>query len=181
MYLLRMTSLIFALGLLVARLFAAPVEAIQTQWDDNGIRTYQVDPFNKVYLEGTFKVVLEQGSQSGLRIKTDEDNYKYIDVQSDAQSQTLKITKKHFDFELFDDTIPIPEKMQPESKLIDQLERKRIQKALMELPENQRFVVILRFIEDWNNEEVSKALQKPVGTIKALQHRALTKLRKSLS
>lgn len=99
MYLLRISSLIFALGLMVAKLFATPVLPVQQAWDDSDTRTYNVQPFTKIHLEGTFKVILEQGSQSGLRIKTDEDNFKYIDVNSDSQSLSLKITKKHFDFE----------------------------------------------------------------------------------
>lgn len=99
MYLLRLTSLIFALGLLVSKLFAVPVMPVQQAWDEPNTRTYQVKPFTKIYLEGTFKVILEQGSQSGLRIKTDEDNFKYIDVQTDAESLSLKILKKHFDFD----------------------------------------------------------------------------------
>lgn len=99
MYLLRISSLIFALGLMVAKLFAAPVTPVEQSWDDTGIRTYKVQPFTKIYLEGTYKVILEQGVQTGLRIKTDEDNFKYIDVQSDAQSLSLKITKKHFDLD----------------------------------------------------------------------------------
>lgn len=98
MYLLRITSLIFALGLLVSKLFAVPVIPVEQSWDDSDTRTYQVQPFTKIYLEGAYKVILEQGSQSGLRIKTDEDNFRYIDVQSDAQSLNLKVTKKHFDF-----------------------------------------------------------------------------------
>jgi hypothetical protein len=72
---------------------------IEQTWDDTNTRTYQVKPFTKIYLEGAFKVILEQGSQSGLRIKTDEDNFRYIDVQSDAESLSLKIKKKHFDFD----------------------------------------------------------------------------------
>lgn len=99
MYLLRITSLVFALGLLVARLFAAPVVPIPQSWDDSDTRTYNVQPFTKIYLEGAYKVILEQGAVPGLRIKTDEDNFKYIDVQSDAQSLSLKIRKKHFDFD----------------------------------------------------------------------------------
>jgi hypothetical protein len=99
MYLLRISSLIFALGLLVSKLFAASVAPVQQVWDDTDTRTYTIQPFTRIYLEGTFKVILEQGNYSGLRIKTDEDNYKYIDVQSDANSLSLKITKKHFDFE----------------------------------------------------------------------------------
>ena len=99
MYFLRLTSLIFALGVLVSKLFANPVMPTQQPWDDTETRTYTVKPFTKISLEGAYKVILEQGLVSGLRIKTDEDNFKYIDVQSDAQSLCLKISKKHFDFD----------------------------------------------------------------------------------
>lgn len=99
MYILRLTSLIFALGLLVSKLFAVPVSPVHEFGDDTATRTYIVKPFTKIYLEGAFKVILEQGTQSGLRIKTDEDNFKYIDVQSDSESLRLKITKKHFNFD----------------------------------------------------------------------------------
>ncbi len=99
MYLLRISSLIFSLGLMVSRLFASPVIPFQQNLDDSDIRSYQVQPFTKIHLEGTFKVILEQGTQPGLRIKTDEGNFKYIDVNSDSQSLGLKITKKHFDFD----------------------------------------------------------------------------------
>jgi len=99
MFLLRITSLTFALGLLVSKLFADPVLPVEQSWDDSDTRTYKVQPFTKIYLEGAYKVILEQGSESGLRIKTDEDNFQYIDVQSDAQSLNLKVTKKHFDFD----------------------------------------------------------------------------------
>ncbi len=99
MYLLRITSLVFALGLLVSRLFAAPVIPVEESWDDTDVRTYQVESFDKIYLEGAFKVILEQGNRSALRIKTDEDNFKYIDVQSDVESHSLKIVKKHFNFD----------------------------------------------------------------------------------
>ena len=94
MYFLRITSLAFALGLLVSRLFAAPLVPSSTAGNETSTRTYNVQPFNRIYLEGAFKVVLEQGSASGLQIKTEEDNFKYIDVQSDAQTLSLKIIKK---------------------------------------------------------------------------------------
>jgi hypothetical protein len=99
MYLLRIGSLIFALGMMVAKLFANPVTPVQQSWDDTDTRTYAVQPFTKIHLEGTFKVILEQGILPGLRIKTDEENFKYISVESDSQSLSLKITKKHFDFD----------------------------------------------------------------------------------
>jgi len=99
MYILRLTSLIFSLGLLVSKLFAAPVPPVHESGDDTDTRTYKFQPFTKIFLEGGYTVILEQGTQPGLRIKTDEDNFKYIDVQSDSESLSLKITKKHFDFD----------------------------------------------------------------------------------
>lgn len=99
MFILRLTSLIFALGLLVSKLFAAPGTPVHELWDDTDTRTYKVQPFTRIYLEGGYKVILEQGSQPGLRIKTDEENFQYIQVNSDSESLSLKITKKHFNFE----------------------------------------------------------------------------------
>ncbi len=99
MYLLRITSLIFALGVLVSKLFAEPIMPVCMAGDDSNVRTYNIQPFTKIYLEGAFKVVLEQGTQAGLKIKTNEDNFKYIDVQSSVETLSLKITKKHFNFD----------------------------------------------------------------------------------
>lgn len=99
MFILRLTSLIFALGLLVSKLFAADIAPVQSQWDDTDTRTYKVQPFTSINLEGGFKVILEQGSEPGLRIKTDEENFQYIKVESDSETLNLKITKKHFNFD----------------------------------------------------------------------------------
>ncbi len=57
-------------------------------------------------------------------------------------------------------------------------ESHRLRMALRTLTPDQRQVITLRFIEEWKIEEVAKSLQKPVGAIKALQHRALETLRK---
>jgi hypothetical protein len=104
MYLLRLSSLIFALGLLVSKLFAMSETPAKQSWDhsNSATRTYQVQPFTKLYIEGTFKVVLEQGDRYGLQIKTDEDNFKYIDVQSNSETLSLKIIKKYFNFDDFE-------------------------------------------------------------------------------
>lgn len=99
MYLLRITSIAFVLGLLVAKLFAAPAEPLPDQWNNTDTRTYPVAPFSKIYLEGTFNVVLEQGSREGLEIKTEEDNFRDITVDSDKNSGSLKIVRKRFNFD----------------------------------------------------------------------------------
>lgn len=44
-------------------------------------------------------MILEQSEHVGLRIKTDEDVFEYIDVDSDSETLSLTITKKHFNFD----------------------------------------------------------------------------------
>jgi RNA polymerase sigma-70 factor, ECF subfamily len=53
-----------------------------------------------------------------------------------------------------------------------------LRKALGALTEEQASVIIRKFIEDRSNEEVADLLQKPIGAVKSLQHRALASLRK---
>jgi RNA polymerase sigma-70 factor (ECF subfamily) len=48
------------------------------------------------------------------------------------------------------------------------------------LTPDQRQVVILKFLEGWSNAEVAETLNKPVGAVKSLQHRALGALRRIL-
>lgn len=55
-----------------------------------------------------------------------------------------------------------------------------LRKMLDFLTDEQKEVIILRFIEGNTNEEVAKITNKSVGAIKALQFRALTALREIL-
>ena len=57
----------------------------------------------------------------------------------------------------------------------------QVRRALMQLTPNQRQVIILKFLEGWNNAEIAKAMKKPVGAIKSLQHRALAALNRLLA
>ncbi len=50
----------------------------------------------------------------------------------------------------------------------------------MRLTPEQREVVVLKFLEGWENAEVAALLGKPVGAVKALQHRALEALRRQV-
>jgi len=64
------------------------------------------------------------------------------------------------------------------SQIVDeQLEREIVRKAIRRLTPDQRQVVTLKFLEGWSNAEVAKSLNKPVGSVKSLQHRALQSLR----
>ena len=52
--------------------------------------------------------------------------------------------------------------------------------ALTCLTEEQRQVILLKFVLNHNNAEVARMLGKPHGAIKSLQHRALAALRRAL-
>ena len=52
--------------------------------------------------------------------------------------------------------------------------------ALQKLTPDQRDVILLRFIAQMRTPEVAKTMNKTVGAVKALQHRALASLRREL-
>lgn len=68
----------------------------------------------------------------------------------------------------------------PEGETIFNLQAQTVRQALRMLTPEQRQVIVLKFIEGWNNNEVAEALGKPAGAIKSLQHRALEMLRRTL-
>jgi RNA polymerase sigma-70 factor (ECF subfamily) len=53
--------------------------------------------------------------------------------------------------------------------------------ALAKLTLKQRAVIILKFLEGYDNKEVSRILGLRVGAVKALQHRALAAMRRNLA
>ena len=66
--------------------------------------------------------------------------------------------------------------------LVDQnLERQQLRAALTCLTPEQRQVIVLKFLEGWDNEAIALVVKKPVGSVKSLQHRALESLKRMLS
>ena len=68
----------------------------------------------------------------------------------------------------------------PELLAAEESQRRQVRAALFRLTPDQRQVVMLKFIEGWENEEIAEILNKPVGAVKSLQHRALQALRRML-
>jgi RNA polymerase sigma-70 factor (ECF subfamily) len=56
----------------------------------------------------------------------------------------------------------------------------RIKEAMLELTPEQREVVTMRFVEDLSPQEIAQVLDKREGTVRIIQHRAITKLKKIL-
>ncbi|MCD4671233.1 MAG: sigma-70 family RNA polymerase sigma factor [Anaerolineaceae bacterium] len=61
------------------------------------------------------------------------------------------------------------------------IRQERIRAALRILPATQRQVIILRYLEGWEVQEVAASLKRSPGAVKAIQHRATTTLRKYLT
>ncbi len=68
----------------------------------------------------------------------------------------------------------------PEEDVEHRQVQDRVIVAITYLTEDQRQVILLKFIEGLDNETVAQALDKSVGAVKALQHRALAALRRVL-
>ena len=60
------------------------------------------------------------------------------------------------------------------------LDSEQLRAAVVLLTPDQRQVVVLKYLEDWRNEEIAQAMGKSVGSVKALQHRALAALQRIL-
>jgi RNA polymerase sigma-70 factor (ECF subfamily) len=78
------------------------------------------------------------------------------------------------------DEIPEINRQTPVELAENNIDRQKIQRALGQITNEQREVVTLRFVEGWEIEEIATCLQKPIGAVKALQHRAIMGLRKLL-
>lgn len=72
----------------------------------------------------------------------------------------------------------------PQRAIDEESERRLLQEqariALAHLTAEQRLVIVLHFIEGWDQASIAAALQKPLTAIKALQHRGLQSLRRML-
>jgi len=68
----------------------------------------------------------------------------------------------------------------PEETVEHQAQVTHLLQAIRRLTPDQRQVIVLKFWHDWDNEEIAHALNKPVGAIKSLQHRALAALQRHL-
>jgi RNA polymerase sigma-70 factor, ECF subfamily len=69
----------------------------------------------------------------------------------------------------------------PEEDTNRRQRQERLRAALRQLTTDQRQVIILKYLEGWENEEIACSLKKPVGAVKSLQHRALATLERILN
>jgi RNA polymerase sigma-70 factor (ECF subfamily) len=86
----------------------------------------------------------------------------------------------HRDHEPLDDW-NVPDELDVEMQAQAALAWHRARAALEELSPKQRAVIILKFMEGYDNKEVSRILEISVGAVKSLQHRGLASMRRHLA
>lgn len=80
-----------------------------------------------------------------------------------------------------EEAMPLPASDDPVAEAETRIRQQTVRAALFHLTPDQRQVILLRYVEGWELEEIARALQKPVGAVKALQHRAVARLRRLLA
>ena len=83
--------------------------------------------------------------------------------------------------ELHDGIVDTKERRDPEWSYQQTAEEELVREAILALREEQRQVIILRFIEDLDYKEVADIIGKSVAAIRVIQHRALNSLRKQMN
>ena len=61
------------------------------------------------------------------------------------------------------------------------LQLERVYQALMELSDDQRDIIIMRFVNELSYKDIAHALGKNQATVRVIQYRALARLKKSLA
>jgi len=89
---------------------------------------------------------------------------------------TLRRTQKHASIEME----ALIEVANPESEAEAELAKQELLEVMTCLPQNQRQVIILKFIEGLDNREIGQVMGKKEGAIRVLQMRALSRLRQEL-
>lgn len=70
---------------------------------------------------------------------------------------------------------------EPHQAVAEQMANEQLRAALALLTPDQRQVIVLKYLEDWETESIANTLNRPIGAVKALQHRALEALRRIMS
>jgi len=80
-----------------------------------------------------------------------------------------------------DETARAPDSDCPEERALLKLSHEELYQALLALPDEQRTIVVLRFIEGYDVKTVARVLDKRPGAVRTQQHRAIMSLRKQFA
>ncbi len=77
--------------------------------------------------------------------------------------------------------VTLADKSDPEKEAEESLEIQKVLEAVQHLPEPQKQVISLKFLEDIDNDEICRIMGKRHGAVRALQMRALINLREQFN
>jgi RNA polymerase sigma-70 factor (ECF subfamily) len=83
--------------------------------------------------------------------------------------------------ELPETLVDVSRQGNPEQEVLRGADGERVREAILGLRDEQRQVIILRFIDDLEYREVAEIVGKSVAAVRVIQHRALNSLRKQMA
>jgi RNA polymerase sigma factor (sigma-70 family) len=149
------------------------------------VRTYQ----QRVYWH-IRKMVIDHDDSDDLTQEVFIKIHKYIDnFREDSQLFTwiyriatnecltfLNKKKKRFFLPIADVAYELNQKLDTSDLVSGDEIQKKLQKALLKLPDKQRVVFNMKYFEDLSYEEMSEITQTSVGALKASYHHAVKKI-----
>lgn len=126
-----------------------------------GLKSFRGDSKFKTWF---VRIVLNE-AKDALRREKSKGSFRNVsaDAKEEGQDSFLEL---------------IPEPGESPRQVLEALEtKKRLERAIFELPERQREVFILRYFQELSLEEVSQALNIAVGTVKAHLSQGTEKLK----
>lgn len=100
-------------------------------------------------------------------------------VRSLCVSILRKQRRVHYT-DILDDTLPPPEEVDPGEAIDRQAAREGVDRAMQDLPEIFREVLLLRLANNLTCEEIAEVIDVPVGTVKSRIHLGVQRLRIAL-
>jgi RNA polymerase sigma-70 factor (ECF subfamily) len=168
---------------LVVRAIARDEEAFGELYERHVVRVYR----HIYYMVGSAPEAEDLTSQTFLRAWEAIDRYQMRGAP--FVSWLLRIAHnlgvshlraKRESSQLHDGIVDEKGRQDPESSLQQTVEEELVREAITRLRDEQRQVIILRFIEDLDYREVAAIVGKSVAAVRVIQHRALNALRKQM-
>jgi len=94
-----------------------------------------------------------------------------------ARNSLIDYYRQHKPTQSIDDLDLHSSELNPEEEVSARLENHHLKATLQELREDYRLVLIFRYLSGFSPEETAQMMQRSVGAVRVLQHRALSALK----
>lgn len=120
-------------------------------------------------VQETFRAVVDQAAT--LRVRGELTGWLYVVAKRAALRAREKAHRSQGDPHDLARAVDVHDASAPDDTAGD------VARRVAALPEIQREVVLLRFVDDWSLEAIAAALEVPLGTVKSRLHNALRAMR----